>query len=60
MLQDLDKGRPMEIDALVTSVQELGWITKTPTPTIDIVLSLIKLKAKSVSLWHENERYKIM
>ena len=60
MLQDLDKGRPMEIDALVTSVQELGWITKTPTPTIDIVLSLIKLKEKSVSRWHENERYKIM
>jgi 2-dehydropantoate 2-reductase len=47
MLQDLDQGRPMEIDALVASVQELGRITKTSTPTIDIVLSLIKLRAKS-------------
>jgi hypothetical protein len=32
MLQDLDAGRPMEIDALVASVQELGRITGTPTP----------------------------
>ena len=50
MLQDLDQGRPMEIDALVTSIQELGLITKTPTPTIDIVLSLIKLRARSANL----------
>ena len=46
MLQDLDLGRPMEIDALVTSVQELGQITGIPTPTIDTVLALIKLRAK--------------
>ena len=50
MLQDLDHGRPMEVDALVTSVQELGRITNTPTPVIDIVLSLIKLRAKSANL----------
>ena len=50
MLQDLDQGRPMEVDALVTSVQELGRITNTPTPVIDIVLSLIKLRAKSSNL----------
>ncbi len=50
MFQDLDQGRPMEIDALVTSVQELGRITNTPTPTIDIVLSLIKLRARSANL----------
>ena len=44
MLQDLDAGRPMEIDALVGSVQELGRITDTPTPTIDTVLGLIRLR----------------
>jgi 2-dehydropantoate 2-reductase len=44
MLQDLEAGRPMEIDALVGSVQELGKITNTPTPTIDTVLSLIRLR----------------
>jgi len=42
MLQDLDRGRPMEIDALVTSVQELGRLTGLPTPTIDTVLALVQ------------------
>ncbi|MGR3290785.1 MAG: 2-dehydropantoate 2-reductase [Paracoccaceae bacterium] len=45
MLQDLEAGRPMEIDALVTSVQELGRITKTPTPIIDVVRSLVGQRA---------------
>ena len=51
MLQDLDNGRPMEIDALVTSVQELGKITGTATPTIDIVLGLIQLRGKTAELY---------
>jgi 2-dehydropantoate 2-reductase len=51
MLQDLDQGRPMEIDALVTSVQELGTLTETPTPTIDTVLALIRLRARSAGLY---------
>lgn len=46
MLQDLDAGRPMEIDALVKSVQELGQVTETPTPTIDTVLALISLRGQ--------------
>ena len=51
MLQDLDQGRPMEIDALVGSVQELGRITGTPTPTIDTVLALVALRAKVAGLY---------
>ncbi len=51
MLQDLDEGRPMEIDALVTSVQELGRLTGTPTPTIDTVQALIALRGKSAGLY---------
>ncbi|WP_113913502.1 2-dehydropantoate 2-reductase [Roseovarius dicentrarchi] len=51
MLQDLDQGRPMEIDALVSSVKELGRITETPTPTIDIVLALIALRGKTAGLY---------
>ncbi len=51
MLQDLDAGRPMEIDALVGSVQELGRVTETPTPTIDTVLALIKLRARTAGLY---------
>jgi 2-dehydropantoate 2-reductase len=51
MLQDLDQGRPMEIDALVASVQELGRVTGVPTPTIDTVLSLIRLRARTAGLY---------
>jgi len=46
MLQDLERGRPMEYEALVGAVQELGRMTGTPTPTIDTVLALIRLRAK--------------
>ncbi len=45
MLQDLELGRPMEIDALVTAVQELGCMTGKPTPTIDTILALIRQRA---------------
>ncbi|MDJ0820445.1 MAG: 2-dehydropantoate 2-reductase [Paracoccaceae bacterium] len=51
MLQDLDQGRPMEIDALVGSVQELGRVTNTPTPTIDTVLALIQLRGRTAGLY---------
>ena len=46
MLQDLDAGRPMEIEALVGSVQELGRVTGIATPTIDTVLALIRLRGR--------------
>ena len=51
MLQDLDQGRPMEIDALVGAVKELGRVTDTPTPTIDTVLALIALRGKTAGLY---------
>jgi 2-dehydropantoate 2-reductase len=46
MLQDLELGRPMEIDALVASVQELARLTGAPTPTIDTVLALVRQRAR--------------
>jgi len=46
MLQDLERGRPMEIDALIGSVQELGQLTDTPTPAVDTVLALTKRLAR--------------
>lgn len=46
MLQDLELGRPMEIDALVASVQELGRIVGVPTPSIDTVLGLVRQRAR--------------
>lgn len=49
MLQDLLAGRPMEIEALVGSVAELGRLTSTPTPTINTVLALTRLRAKTAA-----------
>ncbi len=46
MLQDLERGRPMEIDALVMAVQELGRLTEMPTPALDIVLALVRQRAR--------------
>lgn len=51
MLQDLEKGRAMEIDALVTSVQELGRLVEVPTPAIDIVLALVRQRAQVEGLY---------
>jgi 2-dehydropantoate 2-reductase len=50
MLQDLERGRPMEIDALVGTVSELGRLVDVPTPTIDTVLALVELRAKKAGL----------
>ncbi|WP_218082889.1 2-dehydropantoate 2-reductase [Anthocerotibacter panamensis] len=46
MLQDLLQGRPMEIDALVTVVQELGVLVGVPTPYIDTILALVRQRAR--------------
>lgn len=51
MLQDLEKGRPMEIDALVAVVAELGRIVGVATPAIDIVLALVQQKAELAGLY---------
>jgi len=45
MLQDLEQGRPMEIDALVAAVSEAARMVEVPTPTIDTVLNLVRLRA---------------
>jgi 2-dehydropantoate 2-reductase len=51
MLQDLERGRPMEIDPLVTVVQEMGKLTGIPTPAIDAVLGLVIQRAKVAGLY---------
>jgi 2-dehydropantoate 2-reductase len=51
MLQDLERGRPMEIDPLVTVVQEMGRLQDIPTPTIDVVLALVQQRAKVAGLY---------
>jgi 2-dehydropantoate 2-reductase len=49
MLQDVEAGRPMEIEALVGAVVELGRLTETPTPHIDAVYALVSLLAKQLA-----------
>lgn len=51
MLQDLEQGRPMEIDALLKVVQEMGKMTSVPTPCIDIVLSLVVQRAQQAGCY---------
>ena len=49
MLQDLEAGRAMEIDALIGAVEELGRLTGKPTPSISAVLALVLLLADTMS-----------
>ena len=51
MLQDLERGRPMEIDALVTAVAEMGRLVEVPTPAIDAVLALVRLRARTAGCY---------
>lgn len=50
MLQDLERDRPMEIDPLVTAVQEMGRLLEIPTPTLDVVLALVRQRAATAGL----------
>ena len=49
MLQDFERGRPVELDAIVGAVAELGRLVAVPTPMIDTVYALTKHKA--VKAW---------
>ena len=48
MLQDIEHGRPLEIEALVGAVIELGRLTGTPTPHIDAVYACTRLLAQTI------------
>jgi 2-dehydropantoate 2-reductase len=49
MLQDVEAGKPLEIEALVGAVVELGQLTGTATPHIDAVYACVSLLAKTLS-----------
>jgi 2-dehydropantoate 2-reductase len=51
MLQDLERGRQMEIDAIIGSVAELARLVAVETPTIDAILALIRQKASLLKLY---------
>ncbi|HAT32687.1 MAG TPA: oxidoreductase [Janthinobacterium sp.] len=52
MLQDVEHGRQLELDALVASVIELGKMTQSPTPTIETVYALVRLLAAGLRRRH--------
>ncbi|MBC5782488.1 2-dehydropantoate 2-reductase [Ramlibacter sp. USB13] len=51
MLQDVEAGKPVEIDALVSVVQEIGEMTGVPTPFTDALLGLSRLHARVHGLY---------
>ncbi|BAN25107.1 2-dehydropantoate 2-reductase [Caballeronia insecticola] len=51
MLQDVQAGKAVELDALVASVRELGAMTGVPTPFTDALLGLARLHARTLGLY---------
>ena len=48
MLQDVEHGRALELEALVGAVVELGRITSVPTPTIEAVYAAVSLLGQTL------------
>ena len=53
MLQDVEAGRPIELDALVTVVREIAQRVGVATPTIDALLGLARLHGRVHGLYPE-------
>jgi 2-dehydropantoate 2-reductase len=52
MLQDVELGRPLELEALVGAVLELGVLTKTPTPNLRAIHACTSLLAQTLASAH--------
>jgi len=51
MLQDVEAGKGIELDALVSAVRELGQLTQVATPFTDALLGLSRLHARVRGLY---------
>jgi len=51
ILQDLDLGRPMEIDGIYGATLELARLGGVATPTLDLLVALVKLRARAAGLY---------
>ena len=51
MLQDVEAGRPVEIDVLLSAVREIGAAVGEPTPYLDALLGLARLQAQTRGLY---------
>ncbi|ROR17930.1 ketopantoate reductase [Comamonas sp. BIGb0124] len=54
ILQDLEAGRPMEIDAMLRVPLELARLVDVPTPTLDLVIELAMQRARAAGLYRDN------
>ncbi len=54
MLQDVEARREVELDALVTAVQELGQLTGVATPDTDALLGLARLRLQALGLYQRS------
>lgn len=54
MLQDVEAGKPVELDALVAAVRELGQLTQVATPYTDALLGLARVHARVKGLYPES------
>ena len=51
MLQDVEAGRPIELDAIVGSVVEIAARLNLPTPFINAVFGAVRVKAAALGLY---------
>ena len=51
MLQDVEAGKPVEIDVLLSAVREIGQRVGEPTPQLDALLGLSRLQARTRGLY---------
>jgi len=51
MLQDVEKGRSIELDALLTAVHGIGQHLQLATPSMDALLGLTRLMARGRGLY---------
>jgi 2-dehydropantoate 2-reductase len=49
MLQDMERGRPLEVDGILGAIVELGRIAGVPTPTVETILALVSLRGRVVA-----------
>jgi 2-dehydropantoate 2-reductase len=54
MLQDVEAGKPIELDALLTVVREIAQRVDVPAPNLEALLGLTRVFARSRGLYPEN------
>ena len=59
MLQDVERGRPLEVEALIGSIEAMRDISGLPTPTIDDIYALLMLRLDSMGTGKEGQECRV-